>query len=557
MKSTDSGLYRLIITSPTAKVEGPEIAVGVYRPVKQTITAKPGQEVVMKVYAWGPDLIWQWSDDDSAFIRGSRTDTLRVLTPERRPSVWRPSLQMRDASAEPAHFTITLSEVPAPPSIDWQGNWTLGDSVEGARVDSNAENPQYLVSGLPPGVRLNAKTGALTGAPNRVGTYRIEWRVRAGGLTSLALVTYLYVDKTIISSGLYAGPIPANEHMPQGGFATLSMTTSGAYSVKLQIGARIYRIAGSIGGEVFERYHSLPPFLGTTKTTLRIADATFMQLFFELGAGSSADASFVLQPIEASGVQSTALPRSLLFTQPLIPTAVGITPVADHGSGFATIRMTGARTANLVGTLPDGTGITASGPVVSTTYSDYPTGDSLLVYFCPAASTNWVMGDIDLHSLRSGYPDDSTADLIWGYKDPANAPDFDHIQLKGRGAPYFPPAPGMLLIPALMDTGNVIRLSFSGGGLPQAVVSQGQMSRSHKALFASPNTSRTKLDFHTPTGFFTGSIDVAVPMRKTLTFRGLIVPYLSEGHGIFSNRAEDGKVRTGKVYQDVTWILEP
>lgn len=556
LKSTDAGLYRLIITSPTAKVEGPEIAVGVFRPVKQTITAKPGQEVVMKAYAWGPGLIWQWSDDESAFIRGSRTDTLRVLNPKRRPSIWRSSLQMRDASAQPAQFTITLSEVPAPPSIDWMGNWSLGDSVEGSKVNSTVENPEYLASGLPPGVRLNSKTGVLSGAPSRVGIYRIEWRVRARGLTSPAFVTTLSVDTLVNSTGLHVGLFPVSRHLPKGGLATLLMTTSGAYTARLQIGAGSYRLAGSLSADT-SREHFLPPFSGMTQTVLRVDNSLSLQLIFQFSPESFDDVSIFLQPQKADGIQSSPLPKGLLFTQPLNPTIAENISLPHQGSGFTSLRMTGDRTANLVGTLPDGTGITASGPVVSTSYFVDPISDSLLLYFCPSASSNWVIGNVDLNSLRGSYPADSTADLIWGYRNQATAPDFDQIQLKGAGAPYFPPAPGMLLFPALNEPGFKFRISFSGAELSEDIVSIGQLSRSQKALFALPNTGRTKVDFYAPTGFITGSFSVRVPLRKTLNFRGMAVPYRNEGHGLFINRGTDGKVRTGKVYQDATPILEP
>jgi hypothetical protein len=409
LKSTDAGLYRLIITSPTGKAEGPEIAVGVYRPVKQTITAKPGQPVVMKVYAWGPDLIWQWSDGESAFIRGSRTNSLRVLNSERRPSIWRPSLQMREASAEPAQFTIMISEVPAPPSIDWMGNWSKGDSVEGAQVNSTVENPEYLASGLPPGVSLNSKTGVLSGAPNRAGIYRIEWRVRARGLTSPAFVTTVSVDTLVYSSGLHVGLIPVSRHLPQGGIATLLMTTSGAYTAKLQIGARSYRLTGSLSADT-SREHFLPPFSGMTQTVLRVDNSLSLQLIFQFSPESFDDVSIFLQPLKADGAQSSPLPRGLLFTQPLNPTYLENIPVLSQGSGFASLRMTGDGAANLVGTLPDGIAITCSGPVVSTSYFVDPISDSLLLYFCPSASSNWVIGNVDLNSLRGSYPADSTAD---------------------------------------------------------------------------------------------------------------------------------------------------
>lgn len=557
LKSTDAGLYQLIIDNPTGEIKGPEIAVGVYRPVKQDITAKPGQPVVMKAYAWGPGLIWQWYGNESAFSRGNRTDTLRLLNPEAQPTEWGVSVQMRYINAEVARFTVATTEIPATPSIGWMGNWSLGESVEGFQVNSSEGNPEYLATGLPPGVRLNSKTGLLSGAPNRVGIYRIEWRVRARGLTSLPFVATVSVDTYVYSAGLHAGMFSASRYLPQGGFATLIMTTSGAYSLKLQIGARIYRSTGSLGREISQRDRFLAPFPGTTKTVLRIDNSLSLDLFFELGPDTFDQAGTSLVPIKADGIQGSPLPRGLLFTQPLNPTYQENIPVLYQGSGFASIRMTGEGTANLVGTLPDGTGITATGPVVSASYFVDPISDSLLLYFCPSASSNWVMGSVDLNSLRGKFYEDSTVDLIWGYRNQAAAPDFDQIQLKGAGAPYFPPAPGMLLFPALNEPGFKFRMSFSGAGLSEDIASIGQLSRTQKALFALPNTSRTKVDFHIPTGFFTGSFSVRVPLRKTLNFRGMAVPYRNEGHGLFINRGTDGKVRTGKVYQDATSILEP
>lgn len=563
LKPADAGLYRLIISSPSGKVEGPKIAVGVYRPVRRTIMAKLGQEVTMKAYAWGPDLDWRWNVEESAFVRGSRTDTLRLLRPELNPDMWVPALYMRDAYAEPAHFDIDITRAPYPPSVLWEGNWGVGESVEGFRVDSdiNEENPHYLVSGLPPGVRLHAVTGELSGAPTRVGTYRIEWRVQARGMTSQALVTTLYVDSNIPKPGLHAGTLPVSEYLPKGGFATLSMTSSGAYSVKLQTGARITRVAGSIGGDIFERYHSLPPAPGTTKTLLRVADSSWLQLIFEKAPDFYEDEGFFLQAIESSGVQSSPLPAGLVFTQPLRISDEESRPELPQGSGFASIRMSGVRTANLVGTLPDGSGITASGPVASTAGNQGPQDDSLLVYFCPTASSDWVAGSVELNSLRGSYPNDSTAQLLWGHiahPGAAAYPSaFDPVYLRGRGAPYFPPTSGMLMLPLLMEPEYLLRVMLSGGGLSGDDVSFGHLTVAHKAVFPLPNTGRTMLDFYVPTGFFTGSHTFAVPLRRTVGLRGMLVPAWNEGHGLFLLPGADSKVRSGRLYLDAAPILEP
>lgn len=567
LKPADAGLYRLIISSPSGKVNGPEIAVGVYRPVRQTIMAKPGQEVTMKAYAWGPDLDWHWYAEESAFVRGSRTDTLRVIHPELDPGMWVAALQMRSAYAEPARFDI-YNAAPDPPTVEWQGNWILGGSVEGFGVSNFYESsPRYLVSGLPPGVRLNATTGELSGAPTRVGTYRIEWRVQARGMTSQASITQIYVvvdhyvDDHYVELGLYAGTVPVSEYLPKGGFATLYMTSSGAYSVKLQIGARVSRVAGMLGGAPFERLHTLLPVPGTTKTSLHVASSTSLDLVLEKAPDFYDDESISLQAIETGGFQSSPLPTGLMLTQPLRISAEESRPELPQGSGFASIRMSGVRTANLVGTLPDGSGMTASGPVASTADYQGPRTDSLLVYFCPTASSDWVAGSVELNSLRGSYPNDSTAQLLWGHIAHPGAATyqaaFDPVILRGRGAPYFPPSTGMLMLPLLMEPGYMLRVVLSGGGLSDEVVSVGHLTAAHKAVFALPNTGRTKLDFYVPTGFFTGSHTFAAPLRRTVSLRGMLVPAWSEGHGLFLLPGADGKVRSGRMYLDAAPILEP
>jgi hypothetical protein len=550
LKTTDAGLYRLIISSPSGKVEGPEIAVGVFRPLNQTITAKRGQEIVMKAYAWGPNLDWRWYAEESAFSRGSRTDTLRILNPEMQPDAWTATLQMRGAYAEPARYQIYVPEHPAPPSADWQGNWARGESVAGFRVSSGEESPRYLVSGLPPGVRLNATTGELSGAPSKAGAYRMEWRVQARGLTSEALVTHIFVNGAAnISPGDFAGLIDQHEYLPKGGFASLSRTASGAYTVKLQIGSRITRLAGTLTPDFFERFHTLPTLPGTLKTLLQVTEADSLEVLFETAPDSFTSLRIGLRPVTADGVQSPPLTKKLTFTQPL--QIAGGTFGSIGGAGFASIRMTRVKEANLVGTLPDGTGITASGPVASTYDTLPPKNHLLLIYHCPTATSGWVMGDINLQRLRGEYTEGTTARISWGfptYETSAGLPE--PVQLEGRGAPYFPPAPGMLLLPALMEPEFVLRQTFSSGGLLSDLVSWGRLTAAHRAVFDVPDLNRPSITFVPATGFFSGSVIPGGVTSQKISFKGMLNPYFNEGHGFFLKRGADGVVRSGNVLLD-------
>ncbi len=122
-------------------------------------------------------------------------------------------------------------------------------------------------------------------------------------------------------------------------------------------------------------------------------------------------------------------------------------------------------------------------------------------------------------------------------------PDGYNAEAPVRGARYFVPKGVPLFTPpdAPAEQAGRASITLAANGLPESINTALTFTKAGTVIVDRPNSSDLKLDLYMPTGFFTGSFKINEPVlgtenrfvRRTVPFRGMIVPHLRNGGGFF------------------------
>ena len=454
------------------------------------------------------------------------------------------------------------------------GPWTPGAAVTDLITAQN--NPtKFTVTGLPPGVVLNASTGQLGGRPivaiSAATTYPLViTATNATGVSAPLKVNVVVQPLPAPLVGAFNGLVDRDAGLGGGLGGTINVVTTltGSYTGKLTLGALIYPFTGgslsaAVGANatstlVIKRSKPLPPL-----TLAFSIDKTTGEL-----SGTVTDG--VIATAVNLGAWKASVPAAKIATTyttalKLDPALAGTATTAGNviypqGEGFGTLSITSTGAVTWAGQMADGSIATESTTVG-------PNGEVPLhfTFFTgTGAAHGWVTATADSVSAPTNGGHallDGTLDWNKNVQPSANPTriyknGFPLHQLTAIGGEYVKPGAGQFVIGLLDNSGgNNARFVFSEGGLsgPAPIVGAVGAADLNKAFRIAAataavtlprgtlNPATLTLNVNPKNGAFSGGFvlkgdpDPTKPagtVARSARFFGLLVPRLGVQQGV-------------------------
>ena len=173
---------------------------------------------------------------NSANVNGANGPNIRLtqVTPDREGAyTCQITLGTKTLTTPPIQLqVVSKPQIASIPDMNWQ----VGRPVN-FQIQAMQKNLRFSIKGLPSGVNVNAVTGQLSGRPTKAGNYtlRIQVENAAGSSSMTANVVVLPLPEDVFGS--FFGNIYRNPEFNDGlgGTWSLTVTTTGAYSAKLNL----------------------------------------------------------------------------------------------------------------------------------------------------------------------------------------------------------------------------------------------------------------------------------------------------------------------------------
>jgi ELWxxDGT repeat protein len=466
------------------------------------------------------------------------------------------------------------------------------------QVSGDAANAPltYTVKNLPPGLKLDARTGRISGVPTAVGIGTRD--VLLGATNGITPVPQpIGSSLTIVNlpaglEGVFHGLVTRDAEINgmAGGRIELTVTKTGSYSGKLTLGADSYSYKGNLSfgidsdpddNPMTNDAIAVPPFTGSVSIPRKGIAAPLVLSFTidentrnTLSAGQITSVN-VTGPVQAgvTGWKVTTHTGRYLglynFGIKLSPTGGQLAnPDVPHGDGYGSFTVSTKGTLGIAGMTIDGEKITCSTHVG-------PNGEVLLYQsLYNTARKGSVCGQLTIDTEGNvDSPTDNTLANTGAFdctRPPATAAlgtaantrtyragfgladtpsTTTPLELEAFGGPYLPPA-HLLQIISGSTTADNASLTFTGGGiilasrqpnLPNLAVNLGTIR------VLTPSTALTKISAVLKTGLFNGSfaladddtttttpklLNKADEIKRAVRFFGLIVPESGNHRGV-------------------------
>lgn len=581
-RADDAGTYRLEVRWPGGQVRSQEIRAGIYQHLTGLERVLDADNLALPARAWGPGVSFQWSVNESWAITGTRSARLHakradvLLLAANSPGnaskgYVTASVRLGDQSAVCSHFDVELRR---PPIISVMGppgshvflitgeelNLGLND------ISESRFTPTYGASRLPS--QLTLVDGVVTGVFTQPGRYLCTFTARnPDGVAKPVDITILVypaeegvpgqTELTFGPPGLFANflELPAGSNgIERPALIAMQITGTGSFTGSVLYAGNRQPLSGKFkpdptNPQVRIARQPLPAIPGHGRLYMEISQEAYeieKGLIPELPAMPRILAFEKMTDMEDSNISTTFLSpelrlskfdrlsaqgqHSILLSSYELDDPVPNPAFAPDGSGFASLTFDKNHLANATGTLPDGSGITFSSPLVVDVESYLP----VLLALHDAGANGVVRGKIT--TTFDGQTSNLTSEELRWTRPPNPTsklyPDGLDAVLLVRGARYVVPKD----LPLLLDgdrspasTRSLFRIE-GGGAAPGELPFS--LKATHIATFAKPNAFRAQLDFYAPTGFFTGRF---TPTGSTtqIAIRGMIIPQLNRGEGYF------------------------
>jgi subtilisin-like proprotein convertase family protein len=569
-KITDAGTYDHLISNQWGHVASAAIPIAVLRRTVPSVTLIEGRAATFSAVAAGAGLTYTWYRSpsiaplvDNGRVTGTRTPKLTIQAATAldegsyfcRVTMLNPNFDPETELRLPPYgfmdtFPAQLSlrrrpqvdaTVLALPTI-------VGESVQ-RQLTASSEVTRWTITGLPPGVTFNSRTGVITGSPTAPGYYWVTITVSnsLGAGTPVGLTWEVQALPPGVI-GTFHGIVGRNLRYNggYGGALTLTTTSTGAYTGTLTRGIHRHIIKGRLTAAATTG-GSATPVSGQASLTRR---APYGPLTFRFSLlpeenrleGSITDPSVV--PAESALVE--ALRAAYSATNPAtdylgrwntahtLPALLLGNLTYPQGAAWGTQTVSHTGIASWAGRLADGTAITSSVglsaggsvPLHVMLYNHlgsaqgWQTLDSLTQ--TTSSSLTWVKAPISTtRSYPTGFP---VHDLI------------------GTGARYTAPATGEMLFGIAPGIGNA-SLTFSHGGLAQPFVQTFSLGAGNLVTLPTGSANPHQLQFtlDLTTGILTGTgtamdidpLNPALNRQRTGTFSAILVPDREQAVGHF------------------------
>lgn len=559
-----AGVYGRLMTEGTFEVQSgswPSTLEITGHPTGQAV--KAGQRVTMQVVAEaGSTLSYQWLKEgveisDGLHFQGARTANLTLWADV--PQAGSYTCRVSDGgvplvsnaavlSVSPVPF-IQVPELPTTSMVSGLWNYT---------VTANNGVKLWKVTGLPPGVTFNVKTGLLSGSPSKAGSYTLSFSAtNAVGASEVTTHRVVVQALTTQLTGAFAGLIERESALTDslGGSVALSIVPSaGSFTGSLVLGGTRHALSGKIDSTAATGPGAGVTILRPKKASLRVS----FQINPQNGkvSGQVTDGVATLTWTAERNpwtITNTAMAFAARYNLSLMPGTQWMGSTSHpQGSGFLSTVISKQGTMTLAGKLADGTAITQSAFVAAN--GRVPIFANLLTNLAS------LVGWIEIRATPEPGKIPVVGPLSWMRKAKALAPPrnygsgFSEMTVLVEGGRYTPTTKGVLALAFPLGPENA-SMVFAGGGLTEAEVTLLNKVFTLKTVTsASPaqvcvfpkagsldNPASLSLTVNGATGAFSAKFtlkdaNVAAPSRpitRLVTAEGVLLQDLQQGRGFF------------------------
>lgn len=580
-KLTDAAAYSVLVTAGTEFTESELVPLIVYQPVTQSWVLKKGSKATLttNVSGTGHTLIWKKISGNPPV-----TETL-TTTPNQKSLV----LSTISDAAHTALYTceILLGQTTVPAGsfdlkvFETKTIITSGQAMPDGQIGRDYFHQIKLDGGvssmatsygsgtLPSGLKLDAKTGIISGKPTVAKEYTIA--LKAGNSFGSTVTT----DTILISplpdnvAGVYTGKVnPSQLNSDLGGRVDFTISTKGSISGSIDLGGSKHSFTGVVDISTEE-----PQGAPEATVTIKRSKTTPVTLTFTLDVpGNRFATASVRDDLNTATIEgwrqiwrATGTPLNLATPEPKIYTfglsASGEDDMLPQGHGYGSFSLAKDGKLTITGLTADGTSYTCG------TFAG-PLGEVLL-YQAIYAPKGSLCGVLDLDQADSGNLNSNllTGSALW-YR-PSNPSKtalvykagFGPATITASGAHYTPPTNSAMMLGIVTPDVDKARLIFTGGALDVASpnvefdVGVGNKIKIPKTLGAPKITK-----FSTSTGIFTGTFEVEDNDPRA-AFAGKKVKRGGTFSGILTQQ-EDRQIGTGhfmlpELPRDANPVAEP
>lgn len=570
---TQAGAYTVVVTATESSLSE-EAQVGVAENSSKKIIIAEGGKTSWSVKTAGKDLALSWTQDGELLLGNPgvvlSADGRMLSISEAEPeAAGRYVCAVSGPGGEVAIGPYDLVIVSGPPDItplasgDALPPTIVGEDYEFEVLTSEDEHrppASFAASGLPPGLKINALTGLISGrvTASKITPYQVKITAKNLLGSDVVNVTLLVKPLPEGSVGTFVAPIP--RHVSNGGLGgrlDLVTTLSGSFSGKLTLGSRkpILFKGGLLSMSLLPGRSpvgsitlSQPSPLPALELSL-VMDPENSLITVTLTDGDP--------PLVFEGWKNTWNTRDNLadafdglYNLGLIPVEEEITAgETPEGAGFASVTISKAGSAKLAGKTADGETILGS------TFLG-PQGQVLVYQTMYAApSKGSLLGTLRIQTGADAEADQDNSiggGLSWsrpvmnGRSYPRG---FGPLALTAVGQRYLPPVSPNLIL-GLTDGPDNAKLRFSGaeiedsGTKPDTIL---QITSGHKWLLqkagTEKNPGKVTLKLNVKTGQISGAfllldpgpLGGATSIQRKSVFEGLIYhgPEGLKGYGYF------------------------
>ncbi len=234
------GTYRVKLTHSQGSELSDPIRLVVYDPLPTVTTLKSGSLFLLHCNAKGPGkLSYEWYHGDTLIPRAQRAVFFISKVSPADAGSYHCRVTMGNGAADTGLAVLNVLTVPTVQPFT-PTTWWLNTPVE---ISLSADLPasDWIAAGLPPGVKLNARSGVLSGAPTAPGTYNVSIRavnLAGAGPALTQAITVPAADPLL--PGAYERSIERYEPITEGlgGFVRIVIASNGRFTGKVQLGTQ-------------------------------------------------------------------------------------------------------------------------------------------------------------------------------------------------------------------------------------------------------------------------------------------------------------------------------
>lgn len=544
--SANAGDYLCIVTNLAAAVASPPMQVAVVDDRPQSLIMLEGSTATVRVIAGLKNLTFAWqkngtplpSDDRYSVSADGKTLVIKTLNTGDTATY---SCEVTGPGATVSGGTTTLRVFNAKPILVRPVTLPLavigGTFIHQIQVDPASEvtPTSFAATGLPPGLKVDTKTGIISGKPTatKVGGYFIKLSAINSKGRDEETITLPVAALPPNTVGTYTGPIPRHPSLSAnlGGRIDFKVAPSGAYSGKLILGAAAYAFKGVLevdasggllpaGHVVIKRSgRPAPPpldlaftidFSANRLNTSTLGDGISSMYFG--GWRNVWSKTALASRFAGYHTFGIGLPDgSPLISDPAIP----------QGIGFGAFTISKLGLLAVAGKTSDGE------PLACSTFVG-PEGEILVFKTLYAATVRGsVIGALALHAQDNDDASDNTLDGTLDWLRPQNnaktarlyAAGFGPIDVSAIGGYYVVPVlPSLFLgITAGTDNASVV---FTEGGISSTDISPDILvgiGDKNKITLPISNPRRTTLAVSAAKGTFSGAFTLDDTNPRTIT----------------------------------------